>query len=205
LREYWLILKRRWITILVAAVAGVATGVAGSLVITPEYEASATVVFSGHASTNGQDLAYVGTYVQGRMQTYRRVGLSSIALRHVMSAVGSKKRVEDFRDTVDIEVSPVNTTATATATSRNPRTAAATANALATTLIGEVGAIEHNADAQASVTGDLISKADVPRHPFRPNITVYVVLGLVFGLVIGTAVAVVREVLAGDAPVGEGT
>ena len=204
LREYWLILKRRWIVLLAAVVAGLGTGGVAAVAITPMYESSATVVFTGHATTNGQDLAYVGNYVQSRMQTYRRIGLSSSSLRRVMADMRSKQNLDDFRDSVDIEVSQVNTVATVTATHRTPRTAAKTADALAKTFIGLVATIEGTDAEQTSVSADLVTKAEVPRQPYRPDIEVYLLVGLIFGLVVGTVVAVLREVLAGDSPAGEG-
>ena len=80
LRDYVLIVARSWIVVVVTVIVGLVTAGILALAATPTYTASAQVLFTGHATTSGQDLAYVGNYVQSRMQTYKNLGTSTSLL-----------------------------------------------------------------------------------------------------------------------------
>ena len=92
LRDYVLIVGRSWIVIVVTVVIGLATAGILAFAATPMYTSSAQVLFTGHATTSGQDLAYVGNYVQSRMQTYERLGTSNSILEPVSRAWATTPR-----------------------------------------------------------------------------------------------------------------
>ena len=60
LRDYVRIIARQWIVVTVAVVIGLVTAGVMALAATPTYSASTQVLFSGRATTSGQDLAYAG-------------------------------------------------------------------------------------------------------------------------------------------------
>ena len=100
LRDYVLIVGRSWIVIVVTVVIGLATAVDLAFAATPTYTSSAQVRSTGHATTSGQDLAYVGNYVQSRTQTYERLGtryhpgarVPVLGQRHLGEGAGRPRR-----------------------------------------------------------------------------------------------------------------
>jgi capsular polysaccharide biosynthesis protein len=195
-RDYWQILRRRWLAIVVSVVAGLATAGIATLTVPATYTAEASVVFSGHATTNGQDVAYIGSYVQSRMQTYRKLAESASVLQVVLGATRSREGVGELRDQIDVEVSQVNTLATVQVDSKNAKRAAATANALAAALVDAVRRVEGEGTRRATVDGVIVSKAEVPARPSDPNVPLYLLVGLFLGLIVGAVSAALREVLA---------
>ena len=209
LRDYLLIVARSWIVVAVAVVAGLAT--AGVLVITTtaSYTASAQVLFTGHATTSGQDLAYVGIYVQSRMQTYKNLGKSTDLLQSVSQAIGSKETPKELAARTEIEVSQISTVATVSASDTSAKGAARTANTLAAAMLNAVQKLEADnaADpkantsakpATATIQGVVTGRAEPPTSPSDPNIPFYLVSGVLAGLIVSIGVIAFREVLKGE-------
>jgi capsular polysaccharide biosynthesis protein len=203
-RDYVLILTRNWIVVATTVVVGLGTAAALAFTATPMYTASAQVLFTGHASTSGQDLAYVGNYVQGRMQTYRDLGTSTTLMQSVAKTIGSDETPRELSDRTEIDVSQLNTVATVTASDPSAKNAALTANTLAEGLVTAVQDLEAATSADlsktdeppnASIEGVVTATADVPSSPTDPNVPLYLLAGALGGLVISFGVVAVREVL----------
>jgi capsular polysaccharide biosynthesis protein len=200
LRDYVHIVARHWIVLAVAVAIGLVTAGTMALTVTPTYTASTQVLFTGHATTGGQDLAYAGSYVQSRMQTYKRVGTSSSVMNVVVKTLGSDKTPEELADGVEIEVSQLNTVATVSATEPSAKEAARTANTVARVLIATVGKVEAEdaATDQATVEGIVTGPATIPDSPSDPRLLFYLLVGLVAGAVVGLGVVSVRGLLTGS-------
>lgn len=209
LRDYLLIVARSWIVVAVAVAAGLLT--AGVLVVTTTatYTASAQVLFTGHATTSGQDLAYVGNYVQSRMQTYKNLGKSTDLLQSVSKAIGSKETPKELAARTEIEVSQISTVATVSASDTSAKGAARTANVLAAALLNAVQKLEAdnaadpkaNTDDQpatATIQGVVTGRAEPPTSASDPNIPFYLVSGVLAGLIVSIGVIAIREVLKGE-------
>jgi capsular polysaccharide biosynthesis protein len=208
LRDYVLIVGRNWLIVAVTVAIGLLTAGILALTATTKYTASAQVLFTGHATTNGQDLAYVGNYVQSRMQTYKNLGTSTSMLESVAAAIGSDETPKQLAKRTDIQVSQLNTVATVSATDTTAAGAAKTANTLGAALLETVKKLEaDNADrkpgtepeaATATIQGVITGKADVPTSASDPDIPLYLLAGVLAGLVVSVLVVAVREVLRGE-------
>ena len=209
LRDYVLIVARSWIVIVVTVAIGLVTAAIVAFTATPAYTASAQVLFTGHATTSGQDLAYVGNYVQSRMQTYKNLGTSTSLLESVAQAIGSDETPRELADRTDIQVSQLNTVATVSASDKTAKGAAKTANTLGGALLNAVQELEADnaADPQASgndepakatIQGVITGKADVPTSPSDPDIPLYLLAGVLAGLAVSIGVVALREVLRGE-------
>ena len=207
LRDYVLIVARSWIVVVVSAAVGLVTAAIVAFATTTTYTASAQVLFTGHASTSGQDLAYVGNYVQSRMQTYKNLGKSTSLLESVGKAIGSNDTPRELSDRTEIEVSQLNTVATVSATDTTAKGAALTANTLAGALLDSVQRLEANntADptgnekpANSTIEGVISGKAEVPESASDPNVPLYLLAGVLAGLAVSIGVVAVREVLRGE-------
>lgn len=218
LRDYVLIVARSWIVVAVTVAVGLVTAGVLALTATTTYSSSAQVLFTGHAPTSGQDLAYVGNYVQSRMQTYKNLGASSSLLESVGTAMGSDETTKELGSRTEIEVSQLDTVATISASDTSAKGAARTANTLAGALLDAVQKLEADnaADptvgqeaepANATIQGVVTGTADVPTSPSDPDVPLYLLAGVLAGLAVSIGVVALREVLRGEAsssPSGEG-
>ena len=114
-------------------IVGLVTAGILALTATTTYTASAQVLFTGHATTSGQDLAYVGNYVQSRMQTYKNLGTSTSLLTSVARRSAPTRPHVSWHERTEIEVSQLNTVATVSATDTTAKGAAKAANTLGRT------------------------------------------------------------------------
>jgi capsular polysaccharide biosynthesis protein len=209
LRDYVLILARSWIVVAVSVAVGLATAGIVALTTTTTYTSTAQVLFTGHASTSGQDLAYVGNYVQSRMQTYKNLGTSTSLLESVADVLNSDETPQELADRTDIQVSQLNTVATVSATDTTAKGAADTANTLGAGLLEAVRKLEadnaaepdaegNQEPATATIQGVVTGKAEVPTSPSDPDVPLYLLAGLLAGLVVSFGVIALREVLRGE-------
>jgi len=213
LRDYVLVVARSWIVIVVTVAVGLVTAGVIALTATTKYTSSAQVLFTGHATTSGQDLAYVGNYVQSRMQTYKNLGTSTSMLESVAGAIGTDESPRELADRTDISVSQLNTVATVTAKDTTAKGAAETANTLAGALVETVrnleadnaepaGAEQQGAsdegEANATIQGVITGTAEAPSSPSDPDLPLYLLAGLLAGLVVSILVVALREVLRGE-------
>ena len=209
LRDYVLIVARSWIVVTVTVLVGLVTAGVLTLTSTTTYTSSAQVLFTGHATTSGQDLAYVGSYVQSRMQTYKNLGTSTSLLESVAKTLGTDEKPRELADRTDIQVSQLNTVATVSGTDTTARGAADTANTLGAALVSAVQELEadnaadptvsgNDEPAKATIQGVITGKADVPSSPSDPDIPLYLLVGVLVGLVVSILIVAVREVLRGQ-------
>jgi capsular polysaccharide biosynthesis protein len=209
LRDYVLIVARSWIVVAVSMAVGLVMAAIVAFTTPTTYSSTAQVLFTGHASTSGQDLAYVGNYVQSRMQTYKNLGTSTSLLESVADVLDSDETPRELADRTDIQVSQLNTVASVSATDTTAKGAADTANTLGAGLLEAVrkleadNAAEPNTEgnqkpATATIEGAVTGKAEVPTSPSAPQVPLYLLAGLLAGLAVSIGVIAVREVLRGE-------
>ncbi|HSI25826.1 MAG TPA: hypothetical protein VK948_00320 [Aeromicrobium sp.] len=197
-RSYLAAVGRHWILLLTTVLVGLATGL-GVYVNTPKsYEATAQVLFSAQVSTTGQDLAYAGSYVQGRMTTYRRLGESPSVLRLVARSLKTGLSVRQLRDRTYVEVVSGTTIVKVYATDRSKARAAKMADTLAGAIRLAVERLENTqrptkAARPVGISGVLIGSGRGDTAVAAPNLPLYVLVGAISGLLVGFAAASLRE------------
>ena len=196
-RSYLAAALRHWIFILAMVMVGVGGGVALGFATTKTYQASAQVLFSAKVTTNGQDLAYAGSYVQGRMTTYRSLGESPAVLRVVANATNAGVSTKQLKRKTDVETVSGTTIIKITATDHSKALAIRTADALAGAI--RVG-VERLENAQQStktrpvvITGVPIGNGARDVSVLSPDFPFNALVGGIVGLVFGYAVACTRE------------
>ncbi len=209
LRDYVLIVARSWIVVVATVAIGLVTAGIVALASTSMYTSSAQVLFTGHAATSGQDLAYVGNYVQSRMQTYKKLGTSANLMTTVAETLGSEESPAELAGRIEVGVTHLTTVATITAKDTTAKGAATTADTVAKALLDAVQTLEaENAaeatggqedQAAATVEGVVTGVADVPSSPSDPNVPLYLLAGALAGLAASIGVVALREVLRGEA------
>jgi capsular polysaccharide biosynthesis protein len=206
LRDYVLIVARSWIVVAVTVAVGLVVAGILALTATPMYSSSAQVLFTAHAPTGGQDLAYAGNYVQSRMQTYKNLGSSGNLLLTVTKDLGSDETPDELAARIKVEVSQLNTVVTISAKDTTAKGAARTANTVASALLDSVRTLEgENAfdpdpgqqGDEATVQGVVAGEAVAPSSPSEPNTLLFLVAGALIGLLVSVGVVALREVLSG--------
>jgi capsular polysaccharide biosynthesis protein len=203
LREYVVLLVRHWFVLAAAVVAGLVTAGIAILVVTPEYESTAQVVFTAQNAGDGQDIAFAGNYVQSRMQTYKDLAVSPVVLSGALSALESDRSHESLADATDIEVSQIDTVIGISVQDEEAGTAAELANAIAGSLIAKVTELEQgqNPDEDApKITGVIVGPAEEQESAATPNEPLYLLAGLLAGLLVGVGAVALRHVLTTPRP-----
>ncbi|MGH3474966.1 MAG: YveK family protein [Aeromicrobium sp.] len=210
LRDYVLIVARSWIVVAATVAVGIVAAGIVALASTSMYTSSAQVLFTGHATTSGQDQAYIGNYVQSRMQTYKKLGTSANLMARVAETMRSDETPAELAGRIEVGVTHLTTVATITAKDTTAKGAARTADTAANALLDAVqdleaetlaGATDGQDDqaAQATVEGVVSGVAAVPSSPSDPNLPLYLLAGALAGLAASIGVVALREVLRGEA------
>jgi capsular polysaccharide biosynthesis protein len=207
LRDYIVLVARSWIILSVTAAVGLATAGVLILVATPQYQSTTQVVFTAKNAANGRDMAYAGTYVQSRIQTYKDLAKSPTVMSSVIEELDLKESPANLANRTEVEVSQLDTLVEVSVEDPSAKAAARTADEVAAALLGAVSRLE-TADRPTAETptieGVVVGPAEVAASPADPDWRLYLLSGLLAGLLVGLAVVAVRHVLsAGDPTVGD--
>jgi capsular polysaccharide biosynthesis protein len=188
LRDYLAALRDFWRTGLVTlavclALAGAALGLGPRT-----YSATAGVFVSASPS-----IANSAQYVVARARTYPGVATSSTVLGPVRDRLGLPLDLADLRGEVRATNPDETSQVLVTVTDRDPRRAAAIANAVAAQLVSAVPDLEKHAAGDPPVQMTVTDPAGVPGAPVSPVPSRLLGLGLVSGLLLGAAAVVVRS------------
>jgi capsular exopolysaccharide synthesis family protein len=193
-RRLWSAVRSRWFVVAVLALVGIAVAGAYVLVTKPQYSANAQLYVSAIGSDNPTDLAQGGNYAQQQARDYSNIATKQIVLSPVISTLGLKTTVSKLGDRVAASV-PLNTSIISLqVTDTSPDRAAATANAVATSLVNAVVKIApERSDGTTPISLEIVQHATVPSSPDAPNAKIALLLGLLAGLILGVIVVVLRE------------
>jgi polysaccharide biosynthesis transport protein len=196
LHEYLIILRKRWMSILLITALAVAGAAAATLLATPTYQANSQVFVSVSTGGSTSDLLQGSSFTQNRVTSYTDMVTSPRVLIPVIAHLGLTTTPDQLATSITAD-SPLNTVLiNITVTDVSPRTASDIANATAESLGTQVTALEKPAGSQPSpVHVSTIRAASVPTAPATPNRKLNLALGLLVGLALAFGLAVLREVL----------
>ena len=195
LQDYLAVLRKRWITIVLVTVAGIAIGIAATTLTTPTYKARSQVFVSVQTGETSSDLLQGSSFTQKQVKSYTALVTSPRVLAPVVAELDLPMSPETLASSVSAD-SPLDTVLiNITATNDDPDLAAAIANATATSLATEVSALESRADGVSPVQISSVRTASVPQYTATPNTRLNLALGAVLGLAVGIGIAVLRHVL----------
>ena len=189
LRDYGTALRRYWATWIGLALAGVLVALTVVLVSTPTYQATAQVFV---ASTGGEGTSGA-QFVNQRVTTYPDVARSRTVLGSVIEELGVEESVADLRARVAAVNPPDTSQIDISVSDEDPEEAAAIADAVAQEFGLAVEVLERTRDGVSPVDLTVTDPATVPTSPVFPQPALLLLLGLVVGLALGAAAAVVRS------------
>jgi capsular exopolysaccharide synthesis family protein len=196
LREYLIVLRKRWVTAVIVALAVLVATIVATLVATPQYQATTRLFFAVPGGESVSDLAQGSSFTEKQMSSYAEVATSPLVLGPVVAELGLQSNPAQLAQSIHATV-PANTVILEiTATSTDPKEASATANAVGTQLQTVAASLyPERADGTQAVLATTLTPARPPETPSSPNAKRNLALALVLGLAAGFGAALLRESL----------
>ncbi|WP_440708383.1 polysaccharide biosynthesis tyrosine autokinase [Herbiconiux sp. YIM B11900] len=195
-RDYIRAIRKGWVYIVVLVLLGIATSALLSILKTPEYQSTAKVFVSVQSTGSISDLTQGNNFLQNQVQSYADVVNTPIVLQPVIDSLGLAMTTSDLSTRV-VATSPSDTVIVEiTASDEDAVEAAQIANAVATSFETTVtDLVPTNAEGITPVKITVLQEASVPATAASPNVPLYIVAGLLIGLILGLTLAIVRYVL----------
>ncbi len=189
-------LRRRWLIILVALLLGAVGGGVAAALIPQQYTAQATLYISSPRTADGSSAAYDREQVAlQRTKSYALLVTDPRVLAEVVARFHLGENQRHLTNRVSASSPLDSTLINVSVVDQSPAQAAQLANGVADVFAGQAATIEPRTipGAPPDVQVTLIQPASVPDSPSSPSPTVVVALGLLTGLVVGVAGALIRD------------
>ncbi len=193
LQHYLTILRDRWISALVAALAVLGAVLGFTYLQTPEYQATNRVFVQTQAGSSIADLSSGVNFASQQITSYADVAKTPLVLDPVIEELGLDVTSRQLASQITTTVPPETLILEITATSEAPEVAAAIANATSESLREKVAELETSGE-QSSVELTVITPATEPASPASPSIPQNAAIGVVLALLVGVAVAILRDI-----------
>lgn len=196
LLEYLRTLRRNWVLIVAATLAGLLGGGALSILTKPTYTAETQLFVAIQSSGTVQELQQGNTFSQARVQSYVKTVGSPVVLQPAIDSLGIDVSADELAErvhaTTDLNTVLINISVEDT----SPVQAAALAQAVADSLIKAIDSLERpKTGGNSPVSLSIIKPAKAPSDPSAPNTRLNLLLGLIVGLTLGAAAALLRTTL----------
>lgn len=197
LRDYLNILRRRWLIVLATAVVCVLAALGLTAAATPMYASDARLfVSTSQSMSSTSDLAQGGQFSVQRVASYADLVKSRDLAEAVIQQTGVNLTSDELIASVSATVIPQTVNLELRVLDAHPNQAQALAQAYAEGLTEMVRELETPAGQTASpIKMTIVDAASEPRGSVSPDGTRNVALGLLFGLLLGLGMAVLRDML----------
>lgn len=196
LRDYLRILRRHWILLVAATLAGLLAGGTASVLVKPTYTAETQLFVAIQSSGSVQELQQGNTFSQARVQSYAKTVTTPVVLQPVIDSLGLNTTPTELAERVEASADLNTVLIGISVRDSSPVQAAATAQAIATSLIDAVDSLERPKTGGTSpVSLSIIAPAAAPAIPSAPNTRLNLLVGLMLGLVAGVGAALLRTTL----------
>lgn len=197
LREYLRVLRRQWVVVVVGVLLGAAVGVVLIVRATPLYSSTARLFVStpGGDSANAQ-MYQGGLFSQQRVKSYADLIKGSTVAERVLLRLGSDESPTVLMTQISATADPDSVILRVTATDADPLRAQQLAQTTAQVFTEYVGELESSEDpARSPIRANIVDAASLPTSPVYPRPLITIGLGAIIGLLVGLAVAWLREAL----------
>jgi capsular exopolysaccharide synthesis family protein len=196
LRDYLRLARRNWILIVAATLLGLIGGGGASILVQPTYTAETQLFVAIQSSGSVQELQQGNTFSQARVQSYVKTVTTPVVLQPAIDALGlsvtSDQLAQKVKASTDLNTVLINISVE----DNSPVQAAATAQAIANSLIKAIDTLEKPRTGGTSpVSLSIIKPAEAPGAPSAPNTRLNLLLGFAAGLFVGLGAAVLRTTL----------
>ena len=130
LHDYLEVLRRRWVSVTIVALATIACAAAVTLAMTTKYTATTRLYFAVEGSETATDLAQGSSFAEKQMTSYAQVATSPLVLDPVIDRLNLETSSTELARTVTAVVPPDTVILEISAVDPDPRRAAAIANGI---------------------------------------------------------------------------
>lgn len=196
LRDYLRILRQNMFLIAAAALLGLLVGGAASVLIKPTFTSETQLFVAIQSSGSVSELQQGNTFSQARVQSYVKTVATPVVLQPAIDSLGLNTTADELSKRVSATTDLNTVLIKISVADGSPVQAAATAQAVANSLIKAVDSLEKpKTGGPSPVSLSIIAPAEAPSAPSAPNTRLNLVLGLVIGLALGIGAAVLRSTL----------
>lgn len=164
----------------------------------PQYASTASIFFQVAGADNAGSLLQGSNYAQSQVRSYAVLAERSAVLEPVITRLGLNQSVtslaRQIRTSIPLDTVIIDITAEAGSAKEAQTLAQAVVEQLGAT-VEDISGANAGQGSQASVDARVVGPASLPRWPFSPNTKRTTLLGLIAGLALGVAVAVVLELM----------
>ena len=193
--DYLRILQARWKIVAVTTVVAVLAALGASLLTTPQYEAKTRLFVSTASGASVQEIYQGNLFSQQRVTSYTELlGGTTLAQRTLDKLGASDMSAVDLAGKVTASSTPDTVLIDTAVTDESPERARDLANALSDEFVVMARELETPEDGGPPTARVVVEQyAATPSTPVTPKTTRNVALGLAVGLLLGIALAVLRD------------
>ncbi|MCZ2817345.1 YveK family protein [Modestobacter sp. VKM Ac-2984] len=210
LRDVLRVIRRSWLVIVAAVVAGLLAGWLVTVFLPDRYETETKILVdpvvsvpvgvdgaavAGAAGAAAENLSQASALVADRVETYAALAQTPAVLDPAIDAIDADVASTDLVDNVTAEVIPRTSIINITVEAGTPTNAAELANAIAASLITQIEGEDTVAN-PINVTGTVVEAPEIPDELASPLLLLNLLIGLAVGLLVAFLVIVVRQALA---------
>jgi len=196
-REFIDVARERWRSIVAGLLVGVFAAVLATYLVPREYSASTTVIVATQPDPAAPVSAGSDEVSAQRISTYVELMRSRRLASEVIAVLGLPETPEQLANRIAVTTTPDSALITAAVTDGTSERAVRIANAVGDAFVKDVAAIEQPVDParRPPVVAKVFQPAQAPADLVAPRPALYLVFGVVLGLLIGFGVAAVRNAL----------
>ena len=182
--------QRRWLTIVVFFLLGLAGAGALTYTQTPQYQSVARIFISVDASGSSADAAQAGLFGSQRVQSYSQLATSREVMQRVISRLNLNLTPPQLASKISSSVSTETVIIVLTVSDPDPGIAQQIAKAESEVMTGFISDIE-----TSPIKATVVDPASYSGSQVSPKPVLNLALGALIGILIGAGVAVLRELL----------
>lgn len=196
LRDYLGILRARWVLITACALTTLGISALLTLQATPQYASSARLFVSTQGSTDDAQANQGGQFSLQRVKSYADLLPGQEIAKRVVKELDLQQSPRSLAGQISATSKPDTVILTATVTDPDPERARILADTVAKVFVSYVAELETPPGKdEATIKATVIDPAVKASTPVSPSFKRNIALGLVLGLLIGAAIAILRDAL----------
>lgn len=166
------------------------------MLVKPTYTAQTQLFVAIQSSGSVTELQQGNNFSQARVQSYVKTVSTPVVLQPAIDSLGLEVSAEQLASRVTASTDLNTVLINISVEDSSPAQAAATAQAIANSLISAVDGLEKPKTGGTSpVNLSIITPATAPTSPSAPNTRLNLILGLVVGLAAGIGMAILRSTM----------
>lgn len=194
IQDYLKILKARWVIIAVTVMVAVLGALGVSLLTKPIYQATAKMFVSATGGSTVGEAYQNNLFSQQRVASYSELVTGEALAERVLGVLPLDLTPAELAEKVEANSTPDTVLFAITASDASPTIARDIANAMAAELITQVRELETPADGGTPAAGvKTVQLAGVSEIPVSPKTSRNLAIGAGLGLLVGIALAVLRD------------